>query len=496
MQMHFQGVKERQTRREQGEAMTGLWDAMSEASTLIAKNDLEGASGVISKLARNRYVMQNPAAMGELLKLQSQINQRTSNRAWSKALAEGPDITSGMDLLRRGSEAGVDPEMLAKLGPVLMKDTKPSILFDSATQSVVLVYPDGRVVPKRYGEGDLPLTLKDINAIADVDTQRHLTRKLGEHGVAYPTFIKAYNGQLGGSPAEKAQNRREAIGVLTWASSQPKESTSQGGVSEKLSRAKAAYEKNPTPATKEALKVAQGAYDNEVGLVRAKKEATLQETREEARNQPVREFLKAGGGIFELKSGQYKEVSNKFKTKGEAEDAEARGEVSIVPDRVGAEDIQKKKNSLSTLQDIREIGERVFTKESTLQIAKQGVTAWVKGLTGQGELGRDVRKLKVMQATVFDIAKGLGNDARISDADAKFALNAMSIDTLFQSGLSFRESIDLVQKIFRRGLERSARNERAPESENIVAEYMKSKGVAGTMKTSTGETLKVPQIGR
>jgi hypothetical protein len=205
-------------------------------------------------------------------------------------------------------------------------------------------------------------------------------------------------------------------------------------------------------------------------IAQQKLAATKSEARAQARETPVREYLKAGGGVFELKSGTYREVSRNYRTKGELDDAEARGEISVIPDRQGTDDVQKKKNSLATLKDIREVGGRVFTKENTLAIAKQGAEAWVRGLTGTGELGRDVRKIKALQATVFDIAKGLGNDARISDADARFALNAMSLDTLFQSGRSFQETMDLVQKIFRRGLERSVRNERAPQDESIAGE--------------------------
>lgn len=458
MQMHLQGAGERAKENRQAAAMTDLWGAMTEASKMISAGDLEGASTRLAQLAKNRTIMGNPAAMGELLKLNAQLEARAGSKRALQSLAEGPEIASGRDLIKRGGEAGLTLDEIAKVGPLVTKP-QPKVIshFDNNTQQAVLIYPDsGKVSILKYGEGDLPTKLKDIT---DPDTRRELESK----GIHIPTFIKAYNA---GDP--------QAIAQLAAAASTPRPSREGTSEAERSAEKEIAADEKAGKVkfnSKEERDAAIAAriQQRKVEVAGATTQANRDVIRLENRNQPTREALKAGGGIVELKSGEYREVSNKFKTIGEAQDAEARGEVSIIPDRVGFEDVQKKKNSLATLRDIEEIGKRVYTKDNLGGVLKQGTEAFLKGKMGTGELGRDVRKLGVLRATVFDIAKGLGNDARISDADAKFAMTAMSTDTLFQTAESFKENMALVQKIFQRGLDRAARNERAPENEHIAA---------------------------
>jgi len=224
MDMHIQGIGERAQRTARAESMTGLFTGLSEAQGLIAKGDMEGASQALSALSKNRAIMENPAAMSALITLQSQLSQRMSTRAGLKALTEGPDITSGTELLRRAGEKGVDPELAFKAAPLVMKENKPIVKFDGPSQSVVVLSPQGQILSvQKWGEGDLPVTLKDINSIADVDTQRHLTGALAQLNQSYPDFVQAYNGRRGDTLEIKAQNRINSIKLLGWAASQPKE---------------------------------------------------------------------------------------------------------------------------------------------------------------------------------------------------------------------------------------------------------------------------------
>lgn len=269
MQTTIQGARERAAARQQGEAMGGLWEGFQQANGLIAQGDYAGASKVLTPLAKNPSVLRSPAAMSVLMNLQSDLTRRISGQRGRAALAAGPEIMSARELL---AQKDVDEETLKTFGPMMMKEMAPKFQLDAERGMAILMYPNGKVVAQKYGSGQLPLRLKDLNALADPDTTRHLLTKLADAGATAQEFIEAYNGEKG------PDLQRQAIGILAWSASQPK----AAGAGSEAERTAAALEeedryvktKQPVPAeVKRRADDARRVLANKERIARAAGEA-------------------------------------------------------------------------------------------------------------------------------------------------------------------------------------------------------------------------------
>jgi hypothetical protein len=162
MQMHFQGVRERAAKAEQGEAMGGLFTALNSAHAALAKGDLDAASNILAPLAKNPAVLRNPAAMQALLSMQNQLTNRAGVRASLQRLSKGPLTTESV--LAEAAQMG-DTGLMKDLAPLLPTKEKDFYFHDAKNGVVGKLGMDGKLRTYNYETGlggKEPLTIENI----------------------------------------------------------------------------------------------------------------------------------------------------------------------------------------------------------------------------------------------------------------------------------------------------------------------------------------------